>query len=76
MANGATKQRRLDALHIVCLAFNDSIDIQKFLNYGSVTDSNVGKPLILSPDLEAKVEQEIERIRRENPNLPQLKSFN
>jgi hypothetical protein len=70
MASGAMKQRRLEALHIVCLAFNGSLDTQKFLEFGTVEESNVGKPLVLSPELEAKVQEEIERIRRENPDLP------
>jgi hypothetical protein len=75
MACGATRQRRLDALHIVCLAFNGSLDTEKFLQFGLVEESNVGKPLVLSPELEAKVQEEIERIRRENPDLPKVQAF-
>lgn len=71
MACGAMKQRRLDALQLVCLAFNDGMDVRKFLLTGQLTESNVGKPLVLSPEMEAKVQEEIDRIRRENPNLPQ-----
>lgn len=76
MASGAMKQRRLDALHIVCLAFNNSLDTQKFLEYGSVEETNVGKPLVLSPELEAKVQEEIQRIRLENPDLPKPATIN
>jgi hypothetical protein len=70
MACGAMKQKRLESLQLVCLAFNDSVDTQKFLDCGVVAESNIGKPLTLSPELEAKVQAEIERIRRENPDLP------
>jgi hypothetical protein len=75
MACGATKQRRLDALHIVFLAFNNSLDTEKFLKFGMVEESNVGKPLVLSPELEAKVQEEIEKIRKENPGLPKPQAF-
>jgi hypothetical protein len=71
MACGAMKQKRIESLQLICLAFNDSMDTQKFLDFGLVVESNVGKPLVLSPELEAKVQAEIDRIRRENPNLPQ-----
>lgn len=37
-----------------------------------MTESCVGKPLILSPKMEADVQAEIEKIRRENPNLPKI----
>ena len=38
-------------------------------------ESCVGKPLVLSPDLEAQVQDEVERIRRENPNLPKFNAI-
>jgi len=71
MANGRTKQSRRESFDLVRLAFNDSIDVLAFLNTGSVAESCVGKPLELSPEMEAKVQEEIERIRAENPQLPQ-----
>ena len=75
MAIGAMKQKRLDALHIVCLAFNSSLDTRKFLEFGIVEESQIGKPFVLRPDLEAKAQEEIEKIRRENPNLPKPHSI-
>jgi len=71
MANGRAKQSRRESFDLVRLAFNDSIDVLAFLNTGSVVESCVGKPLELSPEMEAKVQEEIERIRAENPQLPQ-----
>jgi hypothetical protein len=71
MACGKAKQKRIESLQLVCLAFNDSLDTQKFLETGQMAESCVGKPLELPPELEAKVQAEIERIRRENPELPQ-----
>jgi len=71
MADGKAKQKRIESLHLICLAFNDGLDVPLFLRTGRVTESCVGKPVVLSPELEAKVQDEIERIRRENPELPQ-----
>lgn len=70
MANGKAKQTRLEALHLICLAFNDKMDRQKFLETGRVTESCAGKPIELSPEMEAAVQVEVERIRKENPELP------
>lgn len=72
MATGAMKQKRVESLQLICLAFNDSVDTEKFLELGIITESCVGKPLVLSDELEAKVQAEIERIRRENPDLPTI----
>lgn len=72
MANGRARQQRLNSLHMVCLAFNDQVDVPKFLRTGAMAETNVGKPLMLPPELEAKVQEEVERIRRENPNLPTM----
>ncbi len=71
MVNGRAKQQRIESLQLVCLAFNDTMDTQRFLDTGIITESCVGKPLELSPEMEAKVQEEIERIRAENPQLPQ-----
>ena len=75
MANGCTKQRRIETMQLVCVAFNDSLDIRRFLQTGVIEESCVGKPLVLSPENEAKVQVEIDRIRRENPNLPQYNTI-
>lgn len=72
MANGKMRQTRIESMQLICLAFNNTIDTAKFLETGSMLESDVGKPLELSPELEAQVQQEIERIRAENPNLPSV----
>ena len=72
MANGRAKQSRREAFDLVRIAFNDSLDVLTFLNTGSVVESCVGKPLELSPEMESAVQAEVEKIRRENPNLPQV----
>lgn len=75
MANGRAKQNRLESLQLVCLAFNEGLDAKRFLEQGIIEESCVGKPLELSPEMEAQVQIEIERIRRENPDLPQIPVF-
>jgi hypothetical protein len=72
MATGKAKQRRIESLHLVCLAMNSEVDVHRFLLTGQVVETVAGKPLELSPELEEQVQQEVERIRRENPDLPQF----
>ena len=72
MANGRAKQARRESLDLVRIAFNGSLDVLRFLETGSVVESCVGKPLELSPEMESAVQDEIEKIRRENPELPQV----
>lgn len=74
MGNGLAKQRRVESLHLIALAFNGDLDIAKFLQTGQLAETCVGKPLELDPELEAKVQAEVDRIRRENPNLPKFAS--
>ena len=74
MASGLAKQRRVESLQLIYLAFNGEIDIPHFLRTGQLAETIVGKPLELGPELEAKVQAEIDRIRRENPNLPKFAS--
>lgn len=72
MACGKMRQARIESLQLICLAFNKELDTHKFLETGQMVESDIGKPLKLSPELEEKVQQEVERIRRENPELPSL----
>jgi hypothetical protein len=74
MANGRAKQIRTEALQMVCLAFNESLDIPRFLATGQIAESVVGKPIELPEALEEQVRAEVERIRRENPDLPKFAS--
>jgi len=72
MANGRAKQKRIESLQLIMLAFNDSLDASKFIETGQLLESCVGKPLELSDELEHRIAEEIERTRRENPDLPQI----
>jgi hypothetical protein len=72
MANGRAKQKRIESLQLIMLAFNDSLDASKFIQTGQLLESCVGKPLELSDELEHRIAEEIERTRRENPDLPQI----
>jgi hypothetical protein len=72
MANGRSKQKRVEALQLIMLAFNDGLDASKFIETGQLLESCVGKPLQLSDELEHRIAEEIERTRRENPDLPQI----
>jgi hypothetical protein len=72
MANGLARQRRIEILQLAYVAFNESLDTMKFLQTGAMEETSIGKPLKLSDELEEQVQAEIERIRRENPNLPTL----
>lgn len=74
MANGVAKQRRIETMHLIHVAFNDSLDVPRFLQTGQIEESSIGKPLKLSDELEEQVQAEIDRIRRENPNLPKFKA--
>jgi hypothetical protein len=72
MQNGQARQRRVEILQTAMIQYGEPINVHKFLATGEMTESKVGKPLELSPDLEAKVQEEIQRIRSENPNLPKF----
>lgn len=70
MADGRARQRRLESYHLIALAFQDGIDVQRFVETGQIAESCVGKPLELSPEMEAKVQKQVEELRRQNPDLP------
>ena len=72
MANGRAKQTRIEALNLIVLAFHDGLDTRRFLETGMIAESNVGKPIQLTPEEEAAVQAEIDRIRKENPDLPTI----
>lgn len=72
MANGKAKQKRVESLQLIALAFHDGLDAGKFIETGQLLESCVGKPLELSDELEYRIAEEIERTRRENPDLPQI----
>lgn len=75
MANGRSKQKRIESLQLIMLAFNDGLDASKFIQTGQLAESCVGKPLELSDELEHRIAEEIERTRRENPDLPSVSAI-
>ena len=71
MFEGAAKTARRTALELSTLVWSlGSIDCEDFLHYGQMTETGKGGPVQLTPELHAKVEAEVARIRSENPSLP------
>lgn len=74
MSNGRAKQSRIEIIELASMVWGlDSVDRLEYLLYGNLTSSGKGQPVQLEPELQAKVDAEIERIRRENPDLPRAK---
>ena len=74
MAEGAIKNRRREVLELASLVWSlGSIDYEAYLHYGQMSETGSGGPVQLTPELHAKIEAEVERIRRENPQLPQAR---
>ena len=77
MANGRVSQRRRELLELANLVWGlDSVDHEAYLLYGEFAETGKGKAVQVRPDLQEKIDAEIERIRRENPGLPKLKTHN
>jgi hypothetical protein len=72
MAEGVLRQRRIDHVQLACIALSHGVDVERYLETGVIGESSVGKPLELTPEMQARVDAEVERIRRENPHLPSL----
>lgn len=71
MAHGNQKDRRRESLEIANLVWGLSeIDWEEYLLYGRMSSTGKGGPVQVKPDVQEKIDAEIERIRRENPNLP------
>lgn len=74
MANGAVKQRRREVLELATLVWSlGSVDYEAYLHFGELVETGSGGPVQLTPELHAKVEAEVERIRKENPGLPKVR---
>jgi hypothetical protein len=72
MAEGAIKNRRREVLELASLVWSlGSIDWEAYLHFGQMLETGSGGPVQLTPEQHAKIEAEVERIRRENPHLPQ-----
>lgn len=74
MAEGAIRNRRREVLELASLVWSlGSIDGEAYLHYGQMSETGSGGPVQLTPELHSKIEAEVERIRRENPQLPQTR---
>lgn len=51
----------------------EDIDLETYHKFGRFERTGAGGPVELSPELAAKVEAEIERLREQNPSLPKVK---
>ncbi len=75
MAEGKNKAQRQNNLELSSLVWGLSeIDWEDYLHYGHMTQTGAGGPVQVKPELQAKIEEEVERIRRENPGLPKFKT--
>jgi hypothetical protein len=71
MAHGAQKDSRRENLELANLVWGlAEIDWEDYLLYGRMGSTGKGGPVQVKPDVQEKIDAEIERIRRENPNLP------
>lgn len=75
MATGAERGHRKRNLELATLVWSLSeIDWQNYLLYGVMTQTGRGGPVQVSPEMQARIDAEVDRIRRENPNLPPCKT--
>lgn len=71
MASGTQKNRRRENLELANLVWGlAEIDWQDYLLYGRMNASGLGGPVQVKPEVQERIDAEVERIRRENPNLP------
>lgn len=71
MVDGRNRQRRAELIEQSQLIWAmDQIDVEAYLEFGAFEASGKGGPVQVSPDVQARIDAEIERIQRENPGLP------
>lgn len=71
MAHGLEKQRRRSNLELANLVWGlAELDWTEYLLYGRMASTGKGGPVQVKPEVQEKIDAEIERIRRENPSLP------
>ena len=76
MTCGRLKQKRNEIVELAVMVWAmGDYDIESYLAFGSLDETGRGKALKLDPELQSKVDAEVERIRRENPGLPQVKAI-
>jgi len=70
MADGRMRASRLESLQLAQLVWSiGDIDLPKFLLYGDFAKEEEND-LDLSPELQERIRLEIQRIRKDNPNIP------
>lgn len=73
MAEGRAKFRRREQLELATLVWSiGDIDWEDYLRYGEMSETGSGGPVKLEPEMQARVEEEAERLRREDPSLPKV----
>lgn len=73
MAEGRVKNRRREQLELAALVWGvGELDWESYLQFGEMTETGRGGPVQLEPEVQAKVDEEIERQRREDPGLPKV----
>jgi len=71
MAEGVAKSHRRDNLDVAVLVWSlGSIDYEDYLHFGVMSETGSGGPVQLSPEMQDKLDVEVQRIRKENPGLP------
>ena len=76
LACGRLRQSRNEIVELSAMVWAmGEYDIESYLAFGSLDETGRGKALKLDPELQSKVDAEVERIRRENPGLPQVKAI-
>jgi len=74
MANGRIENRRREILELAQIVWSlGSLDYESYLFHGIMKDTGAGGPVLVSPEMQARIDEEAEKLRRENPHLPQFR---
>ncbi len=69
LATGRSTQRRIEMVEQAMLVLSlGDMDIERYILFGEIFTDVGGGELKLSPKLEAKVQEEVERIKKEKAN--------
>lgn len=73
MANGKVSAGRRQNLELANLVWGLSdIDWEDYLLYGQMSATGKGGPVQVTPEQQARIDEEVAKIRRENPGLPTI----
>jgi hypothetical protein len=76
MAEVVVMAGRRKTLELATLVWSmGSIDVDDYLHYGVLSETGNGGPVQLTPEMQARVEEAAEKIRRENPGLPTVRGL-